>query len=976
MKKLITFILSIVLVLCVGFSFTACGGGDDGHTAHSFVNEKATAEYLKSAATCTEGAVYYKSCSCGKIGEETFVLGEPIPCSKTNNTDSKYLKAAGNCTTQSEYYVSCSMCGKKFDETFFDGDTGHNYVDGVCTVCSQPKPHEHTFSTEWTHNEYEHWHEATCEHTEETSGTGSHTFSNGECSVCHRPAIHEHTYETTWSTTTRYHYYASTCEHRDVTKDKEEHNYVKGICSVCNHNLALECQYELNSDNESYTLTSFGYSIGSLDGTFELTIPSEYEGKPVTAIGYEAFRYIDRLTSVIIPEGVVTIGGAAFSYCEELVSVTIPESVTSIGDSAFWQCRKLESVNIKSAASWCNIDFSVTDSNPLANGAKLYIDGEFTTEFVIPEGITEINSDIFYGYSYLTKVTIPSTVEKICTRAFYGCTNLMSITIPENVSRIEDHAFGDCHRLVEVYDLSTELSIKKNSSQNGEVADNAIVVHTSKDAPSLISTSNDGYQFVSSEGTDYLVNYKGNLAEITLPEASSFVRPYEIYRYAFYGNSTITDVTIPNSVVKIGIGAFMNCVKLENVVIGTGVTAINSKAFKGCAELTSVSIPANVISIGGSSFENCIKLETVTIANGTEEILAQAFKGCVKLVSISLPSSINHIGQDGFYGCTLLESIVLPTDGFNLESNVFNNTAYYNNQANWQGGALYIGNHLIKVNTDVAGAFTVKDGTVTIASYAFANCTQITEITIPQSMKYVCYYAFGNCTGITKATMPTSAISALRESPITVAIINGGDSLYYNVFDRYTKLTTVTIPESVTVIDGGAFINCGQLATINLPSALVSIEADAFYDTAFYKNEANWDSDGVLYLGTYLIKAKKTLSGDYTVKAGTTVIAEDSFYNCAITGITICDSVKTVGLYAFENCDSLVSAHIGAGVTLLEFAFASCDSLASVTFANGEGWYYINEQDNEISHTFGSDAAANAEFVNYNRKLMRRESNQ
>lgn len=292
------------------------------------------------------------------------------------------------------------------------------------------------------------------------------------------------------------------------------------------------------------------------------------------------------------------------------------------------------------------------------------------------------------------------------------------------------------------------------------------------------------------------------------------------------------------------------------------------------------------------------------------------------------------------------------------------------------GGALYIGNHLIKVNTDVAGAFTVKDGTVTIASYAFANCTQITEITIPQSMKYVCYYAFGNCTGITKATMPTSAISALRESPITVAIINGGDSLYYNVFYRYTKLTTVTIPESVTVIDDGAFISCGQLATINLPSALVSIEADAFYDTAFYKNEANWDSDGVLYLGTYLIKAKNTLSGDYTVKAGTTVIAEDSFYNCAITGITICDSVKTVGLYAFENCDSLVSAHIGAGVTLLEFAFASCDSLASVTFANGEGWYYINEQDIEISHTFGSDAAANAEFVNYNRKLMRRESNQ
>ena len=976
MKKLITFILSIVLVLCVGFSFTACGGGgDDGHTAHSFVNEKATAEYLKSAATCTEGAVYYKSCSCGKIGEETFVLGEPIPCSKTNNTDSKYLKAAGNCTTQSEYYVSCSMCGKKFDETFFDGDTGHNYVDGVCTVCSQPKPHEHTFSSEWTHNEYEHWHEAACEHTDEVSGTASHTFSNGACTVCGRPEHHEHTFETTWTTTIRFHYYESTCEHRDVTKDEAEHNYVNGICTVCNYNLALSCQYRLNPDNESYTLYAIGNDFGVLNGDFELNIPAEYEGKPVTAIGSEAFRYISSLTKVVIPEGVTSIGDAAFENCEGLVSVTIPASVTSIGTSSFLGCKKLEKVNIKSEASWCNIDFGFSHANPLETGAMLYMDGQPKTDFVIPDGVETIKRHAFYEYKHLTSITIPSSVTSIGESAFYGCVELLSVTIPENVTSIGDYAFYDCRRLVEVYDFSTALTIEKNS-YNGYVGWYTYSIHTVKGAPSNISTSSDGFQFIFTESGDYLINYRGTLSEVTLPNTSSLSHPYEINQYAFYDKDFVTKVTIPDSVTKIGSGAFKDCDKLESVTIGTGVTEINSMAFEDCVSLKSIAIPQNVKNIRHSAFKNCSKLASVTVANGVEGIESNVFEGCVSLTSISLPASVTAIGTSAFSGCTLLAEVTFSDSAINIEGNILTNTAYYNNQENWQGGALYVGKHIIKVNTDVAGAFTVKDGTLSIAAYAFANCNKITTITIPSTVKKVGNYAFTGCTGITTATMPTSVISALRESPITVAIINGGDSLYHNVFDRYTKLTTVTIPESVTVIDGGAFINCGQLATINLPSALVSIEADAFYDTAFYKNEANWDSDGVLYLGTYLIKAKNTLSGDYTVKAGTTVIAEDSFYNCAITGITICDSVKTVGLYAFENCGSLVSAHIGAGVTLLEFAFASCDSLASVTFANGEGWYYINEQDNEISHTFGSDAAANAEFVNYNRKLMRRESNQ
>ena len=209
-----------------------------------------------------------------------------------------------------------------------------------------------------------------------------------------------------------------------------------------------------------------GYAFRDCTSLTSITIPDS-----VTSIGDNAFEGCTSLMSITIPNSVTSIGRYAFYNCRSLTSITIPDGVTEIGvyafsrgltsvtigkglttvkEKAFYYCSNLKSVYISDLAAWCNIDFEETNSNPLCQGGKLFINGVEATEVVIPDGVTSIKKYTFRGCTSLTSITIPDSVTSIRDNAFEGCTSLTSVTIPDSVISIGEDAFRSCTSLTSI----------------------------------------------------------------------------------------------------------------------------------------------------------------------------------------------------------------------------------------------------------------------------------------------------------------------------------------------------------------------------------------------------------------------------------------------------------------------------------------------------------------------------------------------
>ena len=204
-----------------------------------------------------------------------------------------------------------------------------------------------------------------------------------------------------------------------------------------------------------YQVTSIG--DGAFYGCFYLTsivIPSS-----VTTIGKSAFNNCSGLTSVTIPNSVTSIGQDAFYLCSGLTSVTIPSSVTSIGYGAFSGCSGLTSIVVESgnpvydSRNNCNAIIE-TASNILIAGCK---------NTIIPNNVTTIEQDAFYGCSGLTSVTIPNSVSSIGQKAFWNCSSLTSVTIPNSVTTIGQRAFESCSSLTSVTISNSVTSIGRDA---------------------------------------------------------------------------------------------------------------------------------------------------------------------------------------------------------------------------------------------------------------------------------------------------------------------------------------------------------------------------------------------------------------------------------------------------------------------------------------------------------------------------------
>ena len=219
------------------------------------------------------------------------------------------------------------------------------------------------------------------------------------------------------------------------------------------------------------------------------------------------------------------------------------------------------------------------------------------TEFVVPDGVTQIKPGAFSDCRELKSVTIPNSVTSIGERAFSGCENLISITIPNSVTSIGNNAFSHC------YDL-TSITIPNSVTSIGDNAFTYCRALTSITIPnSVTSIGNSAFRECS------------NLISITILDGLR-----SIGDSAFYECKKLGIITIPNTVTSIGTDAFYYCENLTTITIPNSVTSIGDGAFRRCTNLTSITIPDSVTSIGDSAFYACSKLKKIYCFNNFDNI--------------------------------------------------------------------------------------------------------------------------------------------------------------------------------------------------------------------------------------------------------------------------------------------------------------------------------------------------------------------
>ena len=253
------------------------------------------------------------------------------------------------------------------------------------------------------------------------------------------------------------------------------------------------------------------------------------------------------------------------------------------------------------------------------------------------------------------------------------------------------------------------------------------------------------------------------LEEITIPAEIKGRPVVRIEMGAFANNTVVTKVTIPDSVKYVGDSAFEGCTALSTVNLPDSVELVGTAAFTDTAySNTADNWDGEVLYLGNHLIDakRTIKDE-YDVKSGTLTIACHAFAdrddyfgymGCTLLTAVSFPSSLKVIGDGAFKNCTALAEFEIFDSITYLGDYAFQNTAYFNSMVNDEKNeteVFFLGKHLIQAQEAYLPAeYTVPDGTITIASPAFADCEGLTKVVIPEGVTHIGIGAFRNCTGL------------------------------------------------------------------------------------------------------------------------------------------------------------------------------------------------------------------------------------
>ncbi len=410
-------------------------------------------------------------------------------------------------------------------------------------------------------------------------------------------------------------------------------------------------------------------------------------------------------------------------------------------------------------------------------------------------------------------------------------------------------------------------------------------------------------------------------------------------------DTSVSSFVISENTKVIYDSAFVDCSYLASIIIPESITNIGYRAFSECSSLTNVTMPKNVLCIDDYAFSDCTGLKTITFAEGSKlEIIGHdSFYKCTSLESITIPDCVKCIGDAAFYGCTSLKTITIPNSIESIGSSAFAQCTSLEYNIHNNGRYLGNGDNLYVVLVDIVNtsitSFEIPDAVKIIYSYAFSNCKSLNSVTIPDSVMSIGCSAFAGCKSLISVTIPNSVTT-----------------IDYYAFLNCSNLTSVTVGNGVTSIGGHAFEGCHKLVEVyNLSSVKIeSWGASAgylgcyaldIYTSLDNASKLQRTDEGYIFYNdgstVYLIgyvgsnKIELTLPSDYNGKAYS--VYEYAFYDCAsLTDIAIPNGVTSIGDSAFSSCTNLKSITIPSSITSIgSYAFSGCTGLTDITIPNG-----------------------------------------
>ena len=588
----------------------------------------------------------------------------------------------------------------------------------------------------------------------------------------------------------------------------------------------------------------------------------EYEGQTLT------YTVLDEDAKTCETKGGSIFSGGNYVSGNLIIPATAKDgdmeySVTSIGMFAFSECSGLTSVTIPE---------SVTSIGDYA----FYWCSDLTS-VEISNSVSSIGNNAFYQCSNLTSVSIGNSVSSIGVAAFYQCSNLTSMTIPGSVSSIGKSAFEKCSGLksFKVADGESEISF-------------------------------------------------GAYALASCPIEDLYLGRNWTYAGSGALSTGIKTLTLGDKVTALPANAFSGCTGLTSVVFNAEkCNSVGSQAFP--ASIDSFTFGENVQIIPAYCCQGLTKLISVTIPNSVTSIGLSAFSGCSGFTSVTIPNSVTSIGNYAFENCSGLKSFTVE-DGKGkivFRGHPFRNVSLEN---------LYLGKNW-ECDIEEAIPTSIKsveigNSVTTLPGYAFYGCSNLTSMTIPGSVSSIGNSAFEKCFGLKsfKVADGESEISfgayALASCPIEDLYL-GRNWTYAGSGAISTKIKALTLGDKVTALPDYAFLDCGYLASVEIPNSVTSIGDGAFSSCA--------DLTSVTIPNSVTLIGENAFFGCWgltsvTIPNSVTSISDNVFYLClGLTEVIVPPSVETIGASAFAENKKLSSIIMGHNVkTIGDKAFDNC----------------------------------------------------